>query len=85
MQDVTATHPGRSRGGCRIRCPFPVSRNPAIGQVAEHAPIMITAQSAIAFGVHDEFQHSVKDPNSILGVGRMGLPLSGIQLGHPTG
>jgi hypothetical protein len=46
---------------------------------------MITAQSAIAFGVHDEFQHSVKDPNSILDVGRMGLPLSGIKLGHPTG
>jgi len=46
---------------------------------------MITAQSAFAFGVQDEFQHSVKDPNSILDAGRMGLPLSGIQLGRPTG
>jgi hypothetical protein len=46
---------------------------------------MITAQSAFAFGVHDEFQHSVQDPNSILDMGRMGLPLSGIQLGRPMG
>jgi hypothetical protein len=46
---------------------------------------MITAQSTFAFGVHDEFQHSVQDPNSILDMDRMGLPFSGIQLGHPTG
>ena len=46
---------------------------------------MITAEFAFSFGVHDEFQHSVQDPNSILDMGRMGLPLSGIQLGHPMG
>jgi hypothetical protein len=45
---------------------------------------MITTQSVFAFGVHDKFQHSVKDPNPILDMGRMGLPLSGVQSGHPT-
>ena len=49
------------------------------------SPGIIVTQPFLSFGVHNEFQNPVKNPQSILNIGSIRLPLCGIKLGHPTG
>ena len=66
---------------------MPGSRSIVIDQVAakDHTPSITTAQPAFAFGAFDDLENMVKDRESIPDISRIGLSVSSIQLGQPTG